>query len=41
LRESPSVAHYERPDPVTRYVLNPIVAVRAKIGLSLAGSRVL
>jgi deazaflavin-dependent oxidoreductase (nitroreductase family) len=36
-----SVAHYQRPDWFTKHVFNPMVAGLTRIGLSVAGSRVL
>jgi deazaflavin-dependent oxidoreductase (nitroreductase family) len=36
-----AVAHYRRPDWFTKHVLNPAVAAVTRVGLSLAGSRVL
>jgi deazaflavin-dependent oxidoreductase (nitroreductase family) len=35
------VAHYKRPDWFTKHVFNPLVAGLTKIGLPIAGSRVL
>jgi deazaflavin-dependent oxidoreductase (nitroreductase family) len=37
----PRVAHYKRPDWFTKHVFNPVVAGFTKIGLPIAGSRVL
>jgi deazaflavin-dependent oxidoreductase (nitroreductase family) len=34
-------AHYKRPDWFTRHVFNPAVALLTRIGVSVAGSRVL
>ena len=33
--------HYQKPDPFTRYVLNPLVAGLTKLGVGVYGSRVL
>ena len=33
--------HYKRPDPFTKYVLNPIVAALTRLGIGVSGSRVL
>jgi deazaflavin-dependent oxidoreductase (nitroreductase family) len=33
--------HYQKPDPFTRYVLNPLVAGLTKLGIGVYGSRVL
>lgn len=33
--------HYVRPDPFTRYVFNPLVAVLTRVGISVYGSRIL
>jgi deazaflavin-dependent oxidoreductase (nitroreductase family) len=35
------VAHYKRPDWLTKHVFNPLVAGLTKIGLPIAGSRIL
>jgi deazaflavin-dependent oxidoreductase (nitroreductase family) len=35
------MAHYKRPDPVTKHVFNPAVAWLTRRGVSVAGSRVL
>lgn len=32
---------YQRPDPLTRFVFNPLIAGATRLGLSLRGSRVL
>lgn len=33
--------HYNRPDPITRHLLNPVVAGLTRMGISVMGSRVL
>ena len=33
--------HYKAPDPFTRHILNPLVAVLTKLGIGVYGSRVL
>jgi deazaflavin-dependent oxidoreductase (nitroreductase family) len=35
------VAHYKRPDWFTKHVFNPVVAGLTRLGMSVAGSRVL
>jgi deazaflavin-dependent oxidoreductase (nitroreductase family) len=35
------VAHYKRPDWFTKHVFNPVVAGLTRLGISVAGSRVL
>jgi deazaflavin-dependent oxidoreductase (nitroreductase family) len=37
----PAVAHYRRPDWFTKHVFNPAVAGLTRLGVSIAGSRVL
>src|SRR4051794_26744662 len=32
---------YQKPDPVTKHVFNPLVAALTRLGISVAGSRVL
>jgi deazaflavin-dependent oxidoreductase (nitroreductase family) len=39
--ESPAVAHYQRPGLFTRHVFNRVVAGLTRLGVSVAGSRVL
>lgn len=34
-------SHYKPPDPFTRYLLNPLVAALTRLGIGVAGSRVL
>jgi deazaflavin-dependent oxidoreductase (nitroreductase family) len=35
------MARYERPDWVTKYLANPVVALLTRLGISLRGSRIL
>jgi deazaflavin-dependent oxidoreductase (nitroreductase family) len=37
----PRPAHYKRPDPFTRWVLNPLVNLLTRLGFSVWGARVL
>jgi deazaflavin-dependent oxidoreductase (nitroreductase family) len=40
-RIDPIAAHYQRPDWFTQHVFNPAVALLTRLGVSVAGSRVL
>jgi len=35
------MVHYQKPDPFTRYVFNPLVAALTRLGISVLGSRIL
>jgi deazaflavin-dependent oxidoreductase (nitroreductase family) len=35
------MAHYQRPDAITKHIINPLIMALTKLGVSMRGSRVL